>query len=213
MEIVYFLIFFVAFFPAYLGYQEQHIWVGYIFTIAFALSTYIPYLQDHGKRWIIVLLLLIFFGYSIESVGVLTCFPYGCFWYSNQLWLKIAGIVPLMLAFTRPPLVLWIWYYTKDIIWPKWKRWLVWGVALILIDLILDPIAVMMGLRSYPWWGFWFGVPLSNFAGWMFTGTIGLIILDSIVWPTTHNNRYDYGLRCTMVFFAGYVVRKFIISI
>lgn len=50
MEIVYFLIFFVAFFPAYLGYQEQHIWVGYIFTIAFAFSTYIPYLQDHGKR-------------------------------------------------------------------------------------------------------------------------------------------------------------------
>lgn len=210
--VLYICIFFVAFFPAYLGYQEQHAWVGYVFTIAFALSSYIPYLRDQGKRWWIALVLLAVFGYSIESLWVLTCFPYGCFWYSEQLWFRIAGIVPLMLAFTRPPLVLWVWSFIKNIAWPSWKKRIRWGLWLVLVDLILDPIAVMMGLWSYPSWGFRFGVPLSNFAGWLLSGTIGIMIIDSIVWSNKNTKRYDYGLRCTIIFFVGYAVWKVLLS-
>ena len=105
----YIFIFLVAFFPAYLGYQEQHAWVGYVFTIGFALSSYIPFLRDYKRQWWIALVVLILFGYTIESIGVLTCLPYGCFAYSNQLWPKLLGIVPRLLAFTRPPLVIWVW--------------------------------------------------------------------------------------------------------
>lgn len=221
----------VSFFPAYLGYQAQHAWVGYIFTIAFALSAYVPYLRDHGKRWWIALVLLAVFGYSIESVGVLTCFPYGCFAYSDQLWPKIFDIVPRILAFTRPPLVVWIWHQTlrlrhlspatrihswqggKEKVWRKSR--IVWWMGLVLVDLVLDPIAVMMGLWSYPWWWFRFGVPLSNFAGWMLSGTIGIMILSEITKANTTIKQpwnYSYGLRCTMAFFIGYAIWRIVIQ-
>ena len=241
----YIFIFLVAFFPAYLGYQEQHAWVGYVFTIGFALSSYIPFLRDYKRQWWIALVVLILFGYTIESIGVLTCLPYGCFAYSNQLWPKLLGIVPRLLAFTRPPLVIWVWQQIlrlqhlfafttwdhdqgeKEKIWHGWKLWLLWGIGLVVVDLILDPIAVMMGLWSFEQQGWWFGIPWTNFAGWMLSGTIGVMIIDLITNPSqsalSEKNicrdvisyvckNYSHGLRCTMAFFVGYAVWRVIVG-
>lgn len=209
--IIYLFILCSAFFPAYLWYQPQHARVGYVFTIGFALSCYIPFLKNYQRAWWIGLISVIIFGYMIESIGVLTCFPYGCFWYSEQLGIKFFDIVPLMLAFTWPPLVLWVWSYAKNMFWRWWKMWLAWWVGLVLVDLILDPIAVMMWLWSYAGRGFWFGVPLSNFAGRVFSGTISMIILDYILWNTYTKKTYQHGLWMTIVFFVWYALWKFII--
>lgn len=211
IAIIYLFILCSAFFPAYLWYQPEHARVGYIFTIGFALSCYIPFLKDYPKAWWIGLIGIAVFGYIIESIGVLTCFPYWCFWYSEQLGIKLFDIVPLMLAFTRPPLVLWIWSYVKNIFWRGWKMWLVWWVWLVVVDLILDPIAVMMWLWSYPGGWFWFGVPLSNFAGRMFSGTISMIILDYSIRNTYTKKLYMHGLLMTMTFFVWYALWKIII--
>lgn len=206
ISIVLIFIFFCSLFPAYLGYQSDHARVGYVFTIIFALSSYIPFITVYRWRGVYALCLLILFGYLIESVGIMTCFPYGCFSYSSQLGVKIFGIVPVMLAFTRPPLVLWVWYYIHKIVRSRWQRWLVWWVSLVIIDLILDPLAVWMWLWSYPWGGEWFGVPWTNFAWWMLSGTIAMIILDSLLKKTYTHTNYSYGLWCTMTFFIGYGV-------
>lgn len=208
---IYLIILCSAFFPAYLWYQPQHARVGYIFTIGFALSCYIPFIRDYNIRWWIGLISVVIFGYIIESIGVLTCFPYGCFWYSEQLGIKLFDIVPLMLAFTRPPLVLWVWSYTKNMFWRGWKMWLAWWLGLVVVDLILDPIAVMMWLWSYPGWWLWFGVPLSNFAGRVLSGTISMIILDYSIRNTYIKKIYIHGLWMTMVFFVWYTLWKFII--
>ena len=66
-------------------------------------------MHDFGKKGLLAIIAVSLFGYIIESVGVLTCFPYGCFAYSDQLGPKIAGIVPWMLLFTWPPLVIGVW--------------------------------------------------------------------------------------------------------
>lgn len=200
-----------AFFPAYLWYQAEHAWVWYIFTIGFALSCYIPFLQDHGMRWWISLIAIGIFWYVIESIGVLTCFPYWCFWYSNQLGIKLFNIVPLMLIFTRPPLVLWIWSVVKNQLWRWWKMRLVWWIWLVIIDLVLDPIAVLMWLWSYPWWWIWFNVPLSNFLWRMLSGTISMIILDYTIRNTYNKKTYIHGLSMTMIFFIWYALWKLII--
>lgn len=209
--ILYLFILCSAFFPAYLWYQAEHARIGYIFTIGFALSCYIPFIRDYNIRWWIGLVSVVIFGYIIESIGVVTCFPYGCFWYSEQLGIKLFDIVPFMLAFTRPPLVFWVWSYVKNIFWRWRKMWLAWWLGLVVVDLILDPIAVMMWLWSYPWWWLWFGVPLSNFAGRIFSGTISMIILDYILWNTYTKKTYQHGLWMTMVFFVSYALWKFII--
>ncbi len=201
-------LFTIAFFPAYLGYQEQYAWVGYVFTIIFALSSYIPFITVYRWRGVYALCLLILFGYLIESVGIMTCFPYGCFSYSSQLGMKLFGIVPVMLAFTRPPLVLWVWYYIHERVRSRWQRRCVWWLALVFVDLILDPLTVWMGLWNYPWGGEWFGVPWTNFAWWMLSGTIAMIILDSLLREKYTYSNYSYGLWCTMTFFIGYGVWK-----
>jgi uncharacterized membrane protein len=57
---------------------------------------------------------------------------------------------------------------------------LVSGVLMMLLDVVIDPIAVrgdqwFLGrIFFYPDGGMYFGVPLSNFAGWVVVGTLGV---------------------------------------
>ena len=57
---------------------------------------------------------------------------------------------------------------------------LVSGVLMMLLDVVIDPIAVrgerwFLGrVFFYPDGGIYFGVPLSNFAGWVVVGTLGV---------------------------------------
>lgn len=57
---------------------------------------------------------------------------------------------------------------------------LVSGVLMMLLDVVIDPVAVrgdrwFLGrIFFYPDGGMYFGVPLSNFAGWVVVGTLGV---------------------------------------
>jgi hypothetical protein len=57
---------------------------------------------------------------------------------------------------------------------------LVSGVLMMLLDVVIDPVAVrgdrwFLGhLFSYPHGGVYFGVPLTNFAGWLIVGIVGV---------------------------------------
>src|SRR5712692_530879 len=57
---------------------------------------------------------------------------------------------------------------------------LVAGVLMMLLDVVIDPVAVrgdqwFLGrIFYYPDGGMYFGVPLSNFAGWIVVGTLGV---------------------------------------
>jgi putative membrane protein len=209
MIFVYCIIFLISFFPAKFWYMPERSWVGFATTIGFALACYIPLWKLYRWRWMITLGIIWLFWYIIESVWVLTCYPYGCFSYSEQLWPKIFGIVPYMLFFTRPPLVFAVWSWIKDIrLWIISKSLLGW-IVLMSVDLILDPIAVHMWLWNYPGWWFWFGVPLSNFLWWLLSGSIcTAIAIRILVWILpNYNKRLDYGLWLTMIFFVGYMFR------
>src|SRR5207302_2278477 len=63
---------------------------------------------------------------------------------------------------------------------PAWMPALVTGVLMSALDLVIDPLAVrgdrwFLGrIFFYPDGGVYFGVPLSNFAGWAVVGTLGV---------------------------------------
>ncbi|AKH33240.1 hypothetical protein XF24_00917 [candidate division SR1 bacterium Aalborg_AAW-1] len=201
-----------AFFPAYMGYQPEHAWVGYLFTIAFALASYIPWIK-HNKAGRVALGLVALWGIIIETIGITTCIPYGCFSYSEQLGPKILGGAPRLLLLTYPPLVLGIYQYIKRYNFSGPLLRISGGVGLMLVDLILDPIALEMGLRSYPGGGFWFGVPLSNFLGWIVSGTIATLLIDNTLHKTYNpNGNYRRGLWLNITFFVGYMIWKLIIN-
>lgn len=203
------VIFLISFFPAKFGYMPERSWVGFATTIGFALSCYIPLWRLYKWRWMITLGIIWLFGYIIESIWVLTCYPYGCFHYSEQLWPKIFGIVPYMLFFTWPPLVFGVWSRIKDIRLSYIYKALLGGIILMGLDLVLDPIAVWMWLWSYPGGWFWFRVPLSNFVWRVISWSISTAMVEYLLgwkWRLI-KKRLDYGLLLTMIFFIGYMFR------
>src|SRR5207244_4191879 len=78
-----------------------------------------------------------------------------------------------------------------------WRRTLVTGLLMTALDVVIDPLAVrgdrwFLGrIFYYPDGGAYFGVPLSNFAGWTLVGATGVGLYLAIaggasagrVWP------------------------------
>jgi putative membrane protein len=50
--------------------------------------------------------------------------------------------------------------------------------AVLAMDLVLDPGAVALGFWVYPGGGLYYGVPLSNYAGWVLSATVAVVALD-----------------------------------
>jgi bisanhydrobacterioruberin hydratase len=53
------------------------------------------------------------------------------------------------------------------------------ALSAVAIDLVLDPAAVNLGLWGWENPGFYYGVPLINFFGWLVSGAIGALILQA----------------------------------
>ena len=66
------------------------------------------------------------------------------------------------------------------------------GVLMMLLDVVIDPLAVRgdRWFLGHIFWyaepGTYFGVPISNFAGWLFVGAVGVggyLLMESVVGP------------------------------
>ena len=61
---------------------------------------------------------------------------------------------------------------------------LIGAVILTLLDMVLDPGAVLLGFWSFDAGGWYYNVPRSNFVGWLLSGSVGMflatILLDKI---------------------------------
>ncbi len=122
----------------------------------------------------------------IETVAIITGFPYGHFDYSEHLGFKLFGYVPWTVAFAWTPLAIGAWAVAAQFASNVLVRIAVGTLLLTLFDLVLDPGAVYINFWQYPEGGVFYGVPMSNFAGWLLTGAIGLALIEgfgSIVRP------------------------------
>lgn len=144
---------------------------GPFFIILAALPSY--YAFSSSKNWKVLLGSLIFLGFFMEILSMNTGFPYGFFSYGEGMGPKVLG-VPFTLAFAWPPLVLGAYYTMQRTSYPVLGTMLL----LVLIDLVLDPVAVLLGHWEWSVDGFWYGVPLSNFVGWLLTGFIAAKITE-----------------------------------
>jgi putative membrane protein len=128
--------------------------------------------------------LLAAYAYAIELVGVTTGWPYGEFEYVVDLGPTVAGI-PLGLPVFFLPLVVNAYLLTVLLLGERADRArlrvpAVVGVVLCM-DLVLDPGAVALGFWRYAAGGPVYGVPLSNYAGWVLSATVTVVVLDAVL--------------------------------
>ena len=159
---------------------------SFVSTLLIALPSFIAlwrYLGPKGAT--LSLLSLSAFGYAIETTGVTTGFPYGPFYYGDALGPKVAGLVPYLLPLSWVPLVLGVVAATAPAV-PEneavfGRRRIMWvpcaAVLLTLVDGVLDPGAASLGFWVWPEGGPYYGVPVSNYLGWLFSSSVAAAIL------------------------------------
>jgi putative membrane protein len=129
------------------------------------------------------LLLLTLYAYGIEYVGVLTGFPYGNFEYGVELGPMLLETVPLGLPVFFFPLVVNAYLLCLLLLGRRANAALVRLPAVIavvlLMDLVLDPGAVALTFWTYDPAGAYYGVPWSNYAGWVLSATVAVVTLDA----------------------------------
>ena len=154
---------------------------SYVSTFLIALPPFVALFRYLGaRRAALSLLALSAFGYAIESVGVFTGLPYGPFYYGDALGGKLLGLVPYLLPLSYAPLAIGaVAASWNDGSGRNHRLLLVLRAALLLtlIDGVLDPGAARMGFWVWPDGGAYYGVPLSNYAGWLLSGALAAILL------------------------------------
>lgn len=150
---------------------------SYVSTFLILLPSVVALLSFFGfRRTVLSLLALSVFAYAIETLGVTTGFPYGTFAYGDALGPKAFGLVPYLLPVSYVPLVIGAvaaaWRPAQPYVHVTLSAFL-----LVLVDGVLDPGAVSLGFWGYPGGGFYHGVPLSNFGGWLLSGAVAAAVL------------------------------------
>jgi putative membrane protein len=134
-----------------------------------------------GRRAAVALGALVAYSYGIELLGVHTGVPYGEFYYGVDLGPTLFG-VPVGLPVFFIPLVMNAYLLVSLLLGERagsrTLRLVAVVAAVLAMDLVLDPGAVALGFWVYPNGGAYYGVPLSNYAGWVLSATVAVVALD-----------------------------------
>ncbi len=130
------------------------------------------------------LVVLCGYTYAIEFIGVFTGYPYGHFAYGVNLGPMLGGHVPAALPLFFLPLVVNAYLLCLLLLgasaWRALVRVPVVIVAVVGMDLALDPAAVSLGFWAYDAGGAYYGVPWTNYAGWVLSATVTVGVLDAV---------------------------------
>ncbi|GAB7120728.1 bisanhydrobacterioruberin hydratase [Natrinema pallidum] len=165
--------------PAPLAYNPLLILFG---TLVMRSPLVVALLPTIDRRAVAVLAVLTGYTYAIELVGVRTGWPYGTFEYGIRLGPMLGGDVPLALPLFFVPLVLNATLLTLLVLRDRaarvGPRLLAAIAAVVAVDLVLDPGAVAIGFWEYVPPGGYYGVPRSNYWGWLLSGTVAVVLVD-----------------------------------
>lgn len=157
-----------------------------------AMFSLLHNLYTFGWRSTLALLgITLLVAWSFEQTSVITGLPYGVYHYSDALGAKL-GHVPYAIPFAWYSM-LYLSYVMARLITgdiqpdsqPTWGS-LLWrafvsGMIITAWDVLVDPMASAPGVHSWVWeqGGAYYGVPNSNFVGWVLTG-FTVILLYSL---------------------------------
>jgi putative membrane protein len=146
--------------------------------IAYSFPSFIALYRDiGGRKTAYVLLILGLLPVLVEGLAIITGFPYGHFTYSDRMGFLLFDLVPISLAFGYLPILLGSITIASKIESSNRLRFTIIGTIInLMIDLVIDPASVSNGFWSWRNGGLYYGVPIINFVGWLFTGFLYISI-------------------------------------
>ncbi len=163
---------------------------SFVSTLLIALPSFVALWRYLGtERAALSILALGAPGFAIEITGVATGFPYGPFYYGDSLGPKVLGLVPYLLPLSWIPLVLGAVAATTprktgsrgkyySLLPERSDFWVVSAAVLLtLVDGVLDPGAASLGFWVWPEGGWYYGVPVTNYLGWLLSSSLAAALL------------------------------------
>lgn len=171
-----------AFFMANVVIPAEAHWVSGINVILFAIPAFWACTRWLGKKDAVILFIV--FGVlalAIETSAIGTGFPYGHFAYSDLLGYRLFGYTPWTVFLAWSPLAIASFAVVWRMVGNRLIRIILGALLLMAFDLVVDPGAVKLGFWRYEGGGAYYGVPMSNFAGWIFSGAIAAIVFEVFI--------------------------------
>lgn len=195
-----------GFFVAKFGILPGTEWVSILMMLAIAAISYSALVYNSGYTWIIFLVLSGLLAVGFEYLWVQTCFPYGCFSYGDVLGMKLLDTVPWTVFVWWTPLIIGVYALLRKYFQNKWLIITLWAVLLTLIDMVLDPSAVLLGFWSFTNGGRYYNVPRSNFGGWLISGSVGMTLATFLLDVSKPSTIRTYSAALTLSFFTWIAV-------
>jgi bisanhydrobacterioruberin hydratase len=124
-------------------------------------------------------------GLFVEALGVRSGLPFGAYLYTDVLQPQLFD-VPLVMACAWMVLIAYLKQTARYLSWRAWMKALLMALWMTAIDLVIDPLAAnQLGYWRWLSAGAYYGIPLSNFAGWF---VVSLLIF--IIWRREWRENY-----------------------
>lgn len=171
-----------AFFVAEVSIKPEMAFISGIFIMIMALPSYFAIYRWLGlEKFLILVFVLSVYALAMETMALITGFPYSSFYYSDLIGYKIGGYIPYTVPFAYLPIFLGCLYLASTKTEDKLKLIISITLLVLIVDLILDPAAVALHLWIYLTPAFFYGVPLTNFLGWIFTNILASLVTITIL--------------------------------
>lgn len=139
------------------------------------------------------------FGLLVELCGASYGVPFGRYAYTSVLQPVVYG-VPVVMAFAWMTLIAYLQQATPRLRLSPFMGALVASAWMTAIDLVIDPLAAnQLGYWRWVERGFYYGIPLSNFAGWFVASLSIFALLRGRQWQANFWHRLA-GLSIILFF-------------
>jgi len=192
-----------GFFVAKFGVLPGTEWLAIVMMLGIAAISYGAVIGTSWYRWLLFLLCSGLLAVGFEYLGIHTCFPYGCFVYGDVLGAKLWDTVPWTVFVWWTPLIIWIYAILRKYLQSRWLIIVIWAVLLTLIDMVLDPGAVLLGFWAFDAGGWYYNIPRSNFLGRLVSGLVGMAVASILLARGKTTVQRSYSAALTLSFFTA----------
>jgi bisanhydrobacterioruberin hydratase len=161
--------------------RAEDVWLASVFL---ALAGLLVLLGARTARGALALAGLALFGFAVEIVGSNTGFPFGAYGYTDALRPRVFG-APLVIGVAWMVLAAQSWSLVAPLRLTRPLAVLVAAVLTTAVDFVIDPLAA--GPLGYWRWeraGVYYGIPATNFAGWLLTSLAALRLFSPRIEPS-----------------------------